>query len=543
MKNPAEKNKSKLKIWKFILALLFIILAIMLVEVRRWTKVVCGDIAFDEIVYYFMVPLEGTDSSLLPGYISRVLMDVPILIAFFAVLFVPDVLLWVHKQFGEKSIKQEEEESTTESAEAGISQDSVFHKILRVINQIRKFIIRRMLPISIVVFLIALIVDIRVYGVDTWLKSRLQSSSLYEEYYVAMDEVAITAPQEKKNLIFIMSESLEASFYRTEDGGAVEYDLLPQLTALAKENTCFSTGKNLTGSIQVTGTGWSSAAMVSYMSGVPLIVPLNDISMSKYSSVLPGISTIGEYLEEQGYYNALFYGTEKEFAATGTFFTQHGNYEIFDFNVILDEGYVDERKFWGCDDQVLFQYTKDRLVEISESGQPFNVFIKTVDLHNPDGYICDLCEDTFRNTVGGDAGRFMDIIRCQDQQIYEFVEWCKVQDFYENTVICIVGDHVGIAPVVANEIVPEEYERTPLNIIINSTIDSSNEKNREFTPMDLCPTILASMGFQIEGDRLGIGTNLYSDRPTLMEELGREKYCDELKKNSNYYNKYLAGTR
>lgn len=538
--NMKKKANAKVKIWKVILSLLFILLTIMLVEVRRWTKVVCGDITFDEIVYYFMVPLEGTDSSLLPDYVSRVLLDMPILIAFFAVLFVPDVFLWAHKRFGEKSIKQDEKES-----EEGVkSKKSVFQKILRVINQIRKFIIRRMLPISITAFLIALIVDIRGYGVDTWLKSRLQSSSLYEEYYVAMDEVPITASQEKKNLIFIMSESLEASFYRTEDGGAVEYDLLPHLSVLAKENTCFSTGNNLTGSIQVTGTGWSSAAMVSYMSGVPLIVPLDDISMSKYSSVLSGVTTIGEFLETQGYYNVLFYGTEKEFAATGTFFSQHGNYDIYDFNTILDDGYVETRnKFWGCEDKTLFQYAEDKIIEISEKDQPFNVFIKTVDLHNPNGYICDLCKSTYRDSVGGDLGRFMDIVCCQDRQIYDFVEWCKGQAFYENTVICIVGDHVGYSPVVENELVPDDYERTPLNIIINSNLAVSNSKNREFTPMDLCPTILASMGFQIEGDRLGIGTNLYSDRPTLMEELGREKYCDELKKNSNYYNKYLAGTR
>ena len=34
------------------------------------------------------------------------------------------------------------------------------------------------------------------------------------------------------------------------------------------------------------------------------------------------------------------------------------------------------------------------------------------------------------------------------------------------------------------------------------------------------PTILASMGATIEGDRLGLGTNLFSSQETLIEQLG-----------------------
>lgn len=42
--------------------------------------------------------------------------------------------------------------------------------------------------------------------------------------------------------------------------------------------------------------------------------------------------------------------------------------------------------------------------------------------------------------------------------------------------------------------------------------------------MDLFPTTLVAMGAKFKGDRLGIGTNLFSDKKTLTE-----KY--EIKKN------------
>ena len=38
--------------------------------------------------------------------------------------------------------------------------------------------------------------------------------------------------------------------------------------------------------------------------------------------------------------------------------------------------------------------------------------------------------------------------------------------------------------------------------------------------MDLFQTTLAAMGTKIDGDRLGLGTNLYSDKETLAERYG-----------------------
>ena len=50
------------------------------------------------------------------------------------------------------------------------------------------------------------------------------------------------------------------------------------------------------------------------------------------------------------------------------------------------------------------------------------------------------------------------------------------------------------------------------------------------------PTILATMGVKIKGDRLGIGTNLFSDTPTVFEEYGVEHTNTELEKKSEFMN-------
>ncbi len=50
------------------------------------------------------------------------------------------------------------------------------------------------------------------------------------------------------------------------------------------------------------------------------------------------------------------------------------------------------------------------------------------------------------------------------------------------------------------------------------------------------PTILASIGVDIKGERLGIGTNLFSGKKTIFEEYGVDATNRELEKKSDIYN-------
>ena len=89
--------------------------------------------------------------------------------------------------------------------------------------------------------------------------------------------------------------------------------------------------------------------------------------------------------------------------------------------------------------------------------------------------------------------------------------------------------------------IPDDYLRGPYNCILNaqSKYTTPNLKFRSFYIMDWYPTILSAMGVDIEGERLGLGTNMFSKNPTLMEELGVEYVLNELNKNSKYYNTKL----
>ena len=59
--------------------------------------------------------------------------------------------------------------------------------------------------------------------------------------------------------------------------------------------------------------------------------------------------------------------------------------------------------------------------------------------------------------------------------------------------------------------------------------------------MYMVPKILAVLVVDIDGDRMGLGTNMYADKETLAEEYGYEYIEQELSKNSKFYNKDMLG--
>ena len=50
------------------------------------------------------------------------------------------------------------------------------------------------------------------------------------------------------------------------------------------------------------------------------------------------------------------------------------------------------------------------------------------------------------------------------------------------------------------------------------------------------------MGVTFEGERLGLGTNLFSGKETLAEQLGLEELTEQLSRHSNYYNYHFLYT-
>ena len=362
--------------------------------------------------------------------------------------------------------------------------------------------------ISIVVLIFSIIFMCYNFGLFSYIGSLNKKTDLYEKYYKDPETTNITF-NEKRNLIYIIVESLESTSYSKE--------FMPNMDNLAKSNISFN-GMNM-----VDGTNWTAASMFAQSSGVPIKVYPKNIFRKRN---LTGAYTLGEVLEENGYKNYLLMGSKASFGNRDVFFKEHGNYEIYDYDYAKETNLIDKdyKVWWGYEDSKLYSFAKDKLSTLEE---PFNFTMLTADTHFVDGYQDKSCTSNFDS-------KYKNSFSCTDKMLNEFINWIKKQDFYKNTTIVVVGDHL----VMQEDLYKGINDRTIYNAFINTNIDSIND-NRIFTVMDLYPTTIASIGGIVEGDRLGLGTNLFSDKKTIPEEIGFDKFNKEINLYSKYYINYI----
>ena len=400
----------------------------------------------------------------------------------------------------------------------------------------------KVFPFNRTIFVIILIIFTFIFagikiGLFDYISAELTKSEIFEEKYVDSANVKLEFPEEKRNLIYIFLESMETSLMAEDEGGGWEYNIIPELTKLAEDNINFSNTEKLGGALQLEGATWTVAGMLAQTAGIPLKMSLERNEYEGYKSFVPGVYTLGDILEREGYNLELMIGSDASFGGRKDYFESHGNYKIFDYNTALEQKRMTEKDkvWWGFSDDDLFKWAKGEILNLAKQDKPFNFMLLTVDTHFVDGYLSEKAEEKYES-------QYENVFAYSSKSTYEFIKWIQDQKFYDNTTIVVVGDHLGMqTEFYKDHIKNKKYTRTVYNTFINSAVDIEKQKtkNRQFTTLDIFPTVLASMGVKIEGERLGLGTNLFSEKATLTEEMGFKKFSKELCCRSDYYIKNL----
>lgn len=521
-----------------------------------WAVRTYGSISMEEIVFHLNVPLDGVNTEYIFSYLKTALL--PALAVFAAAMAVFGrccLFLRSRRTYTCLDIRLGKRRWYVELTDRAFSRAMALLLVLGLV-------------------LMAAGTD-NMLNIGQYLYNQFHKSTFIEEQYVKPDSSLLTFPEKKRNLVYIYLESMEKTFEDRANGGNMDENAIPELTRLARENVTFNLGPDGEQGILPLTSSWTIAAMVAQTSGLPLKIPVEKNSMSKYGSFLPGAVTLGELLEEAGYKNMLMVGSYASFAGRDQYFKEHGNYEIWDFGTAQRTGKVPDGYdigWWGIEDEKLFAYAKEELTNLAGSGQPFNFTVLTVDTHNPDGYVCRLCGSQFDD-------RYSNVLHCASRQTADFVSWIMEQPWYENTSIVIAGDHATMVSGYAPD--DDSYNRGVYYCFINPAAEATGAgftetgtgfsdtgadvrtnaagsgtqadaagsespvkpgkigKNRTACTMDLFPTTLAAMGVRIEGDRLGLGTNLFSDRDTIVDEFGKEEVISQLNMKSVFYDDVL----
>lgn len=277
----------------------------------------------------------------------------------------------------------------------------------------------------------------------------------------------------------------------------------------------------------LTGASYTSGALVAQNSGI------TGSYISSGGAVVPGATTLGDILKAEGYQTIFMCGSDAEFGERSSYYAGHSDAIIWDYYTAVSQGKIPitykKPNCWGIEDEKLYEYAKEVLTEQLDPSEPFYMTLLTVDTHCFDGWLCDICPDDYPT-------QYENVIACADNLVDSFLIWLQEQDFYENTTVVITGDHLSMDHDFFLEHGVSLPERLIYNCILNPdpsvpTVDPE----RTFTALDIFPTMLGAIGAKWDSDSLGLGVNLFSSTPTLIETLGYMTLDEQLKMESSTY--------
>jgi len=351
-------------------------------------------------------------------------------------------------------------------------------------------------------------------------------ADFYATAYVDPKQVLIanTTPGTPKNLVLVYVESLEQGYANQKLFGK---NLLAAIEHPARTNRGFSYVEY----VQMPGTGWTTAALVASQCGLPLktMTMLGDLNKeAKLQGLFPNATCLGDILAAQGYENIFINGPDLAFGGVGKFFQKHHYHSMLGREQWIERGILpSSTRKWGLGDDQLFEEGKKIILQKRASGQPFNLTILTVDTHGPDGTPSPFC------TQSGYQEDFAGLVECTSALLADFIGFLEKHGLGEDTALVIQGDHLVMSNPL-DEVLAKAEKRTIFNLII--TGDNNLEPGRkQVNHFDMLPTILAAMGYQIPGGRLGLGYSAIGpDAPDVPEEWFTQLAENAMKRSASY---------
>lgn len=365
-----------------------------------------------------------------------------------------------------------------------------------------------------------------VFQVVEYLLQPRDFSPLVDAHFVKPETAKISA-RKPRNLLVLSLESMDLS-YLDARGGAEK--VLPRLTKLAADNLAFSHYRD--GFFQ----GYTFGSLLSVQSGTSFIPTHLGVTVKatqtveKLHKILPRALTLSDILAQHGYQLLFVSSSVAEFLHTKDFLLQHSypaaNIFSADFNrddPDLREAADAEKRlgqdWWGFPDALMLEFLKKKVTAMAAKGR-FFAWYSSIDTHY--GFCPYLCPARF-------ADNRVNHYAHADDLVADFIAWAQKQPWYADTSIAIFADHATLEKLADSE---EDNTGNELYHAFVNVPLAPAKKDRVFNQVDLFPTLLNAAGFDIEGGRLGIGTSLFGQKPTLNEKYGEKLLRRELTRRS-----------
>lgn len=294
----------------------------------------------------------------------------------------------------------------------------------------------------------------------------------------------------KKNVVFILVESLSASFMK-EFGN--EQNITPFLDSLAQKSIFFD-------NLYATGT-----RTVRGMEAMTLCIPPTPGQSIVKRPENQNLFTVSNVFKSKGYNSNFFYGGDGYFDNMNAYFGGNG-FTIYDrgrgsvlsdkIKTIRNNINDDEVTFenaWGiCDDDI---YSK--MIKVADehykNNKPFFNFVMTTSNHRPYTYpdnAIDIPSGTGREGA----------VKYTDYAIKKMFQKAKNKPWFKNTVFIIIADHCA-SSAGKDEIDVANYHIPAF--IVNFSEELNQKVTKQCSQIDLFPTFFSIMNWSYESNFFG----------------------------------------
>lgn len=306
------------------------------------------------------------------------------------------------------------------------------------------------------------------------------------------------------NVLLMYLESIERTYANELFGDAYE-----DLNVLGERGVVFE------GVRQMDNTGWTMAGMIASQCGVPLMPAglLHDSQFEPLSAVVPGVDCLGDILAAQGYRLSYLGGASTQFAGKGLFYrghqfnTVHGREDIEP--ELADPEYVNS---WGLYDDTLYDITAEEIRRLNrEDDGPWGVVNLSLAGHAPYGFPAQTCINRQGEFDGQDI---LYSVECSAWLARNLIERLESEGLLDNTLVVVLSDHLTMRVSVWDQLTTLDRDNT---LIMLGDGIAPQRIRRDATMLDVFPTLLDALGFNLDEHRAGLGASLLSDKPTLVE--------------------------
>jgi len=320
-----------------------------------------------------------------------------------------------------------------------------------------------------------------------------------------VDDPKLWQAAQGKNLILIQMESLQNFVLNLEIDGQ---EITPVLNELAREHFYFPHF------YQQVGQGNTSDA--EFVVNTSSYIPPRGAATQVYGD--KELPSLAKLLQQHGYETATFHTNDVEF------WNRDELYDALGFQHIYDKAYFGEEDvlFFGASDEVLYPETAYALEQLADKGRPFYAHVISMSSHHPftlpeDKIKIELPE-RYEDTLVGD---YLTAQHYSDYALGIFIEDLKARGLWEDSLIVLYGDHLGLPlysldrddEQLLEEIYNREYTYTDMInipfIVVSDDMTYPQVQEQLGGQVDILPTIANLLGVSLEG-QLHFGQDLFN---------------------------------